>query len=332
MSRRVLIPLIVVAVGLGVAAGYHLVAHKPTSSGPDTPESTKATAWNGRPTTLMSSYHGRVLVLLLGMEGCNGTHAATEFLKKYVEQLPDGASIVRLDVPPPVGEFKTADAARLPFACGIDKDRLIAEQLDFFYYPTLYIFDRDGELRFSGGCDPERVPQMVAEIAGEAPGAEKHTYTPPLPAVGTTAPAFTGTTLDGKTVALDELRGTNATVLIFAKTKCRFTMRAFPGMQQLADSLRDKGVAVAIVNRGEPAEVIRPIYAERAPGVTVVVDESRAITNAYSVTAAPFLFLLDAEGRIVARMPYTFDDATRAVEQLLGLASDAATAPQTGAG
>jgi len=331
MNRRVLIPLVVVAVGLAAAAAYYLATQKPTS-----------TEWDGDPATLMGSYHGRVLVLLLGMEGCNGTHAATEFLKKYVEQLPDGASIVRLDVPPPVGEFKTADAAKLPFACGIDKDRLIAEQLDFFYYPTLYIFDRDGELRFSGGCDPERVPQMVAEIAGEAPGgeapaaeaagAEKHTYTPPLPAVGTTAPAFTGTTLDGKTVALDELRGTNATVLIFAKTKCRFTMRAFPGMKQLADGFRDKGVSLAIVNRGEPVDVIRPIYAERAPGVTVVVDESREITNAYSVTAAPFVFLLDAEGRIVARMPYTFDDATRAVNELLGLASDAATAPQTGAG
>lgn len=332
MSRRVLIPLVVVAVGLAAMAGYCLVAHRPTSSGPDTPESTKATAWNGRPTTLMSSYRGRVLVLLLGMEGCDGTHAATEFLTKYVEQLPEGAVIVRLDVPPPAGEFKTADAAKLPFACGADRDRLIAEQLDFFYYPTLYIFDRDGELRFSGGCDPERVPQMVAQIVAEKPGEPKRMYTPPLPAVGTTAPAFTGTTLDGKTVRLDELRGANATVLIFAKTKCRFTMRAFPGMKQLADSLRDKGVAVAIVNRGEPVEVIRPIYAERAPGVTVVVDESREITNAYSVTAAPFVFLLDAEGRIAARMPYTFDDATRAVNRLLGLASGAVTAPQTGAG
>jgi hypothetical protein len=89
----------------------------------------------------------------------------------------------------------------------LDKDRKLAEKLDFFYYPTLYVFDRDSELRFAGGCDAQRLPEMVAEIAGEKPGAPKKMYSLTQPAAGAAAPAFSARSLDGKDVALESLRG-----------------------------------------------------------------------------------------------------------------------------
>jgi peroxiredoxin len=192
-------------------------------------------------------------------------------------------------------------------------------------------------VRFSGECDPERVRQMVAEIAAEAPaaeqpGAEKHIYTPPLPAIGTTAPSFSGTTLDGTTVSLDELRGQKATVLIFARTGCPFSVEAVPSMQQLANDFRDKEVTVVIVNGSEPTETMRPVYAERAPEMTVVDDATGEVSHSYSGDAVPYTFVLDAQGTILDRMPYTFETATAAVNQALGLAPDAATPPKTGAG
>jgi peroxiredoxin len=318
--------VIIIAVVCLVAAGAYIVWRGGTPRGGDV-----AQRWNGDPASLLEAHRGQVLVLLLGMESCPGTRAATAFLKDYAGKKAPGVSIVRLDVPPPTGSLTTADSRSLPFAHGIDKDRLIAKQLDFFYYPTLYILDGDGEVRFSGACEPDRVREMVAEILAEQPGQTKRIYTPPLPAVGTTAPAFTGTTLAGEQVTLDELRGTKATVLIFAKTTCGFTIQAFPGMKQLADDFRDKGATVAIIDNGEKADTIRPIYAQHAPGVTVVADEAGEISASYSGDAVPFSFVLDADGRIASRMPYTFDDAARAVSDVLGLAGEAAPAT-TGAG
>jgi peroxiredoxin len=332
MDRRVLLPLVAVIVAVAIAATYYLVGRKTASLEREAPQQAGMTAWNGDPATLLSTHKGRVLVLLLGMQDCPGTRAATEFLTGYAGEMPEGASVVRLDVPPPGGQLEEAGAAKLPFACGVDRDRLVASKLDFFYYPTLYILDRDGEVRFTGECDPERVPQMVAEILAERPGEPKHVYTPPLPAVGTAPPAFSGTTLDGETVTLDELRGQKATVLIFARTACSFTVEALPSMQQLANDFRDKEVTVVVVNGSEPAETIRLIYAGQAPGMTVIDDGTGEISASYSGNAVPYSFVLDGEGRVAARMPYTFDDATRAVNELLGLADEAPAAPQTGAG
>ncbi|MBN1917332.1 MAG: redoxin domain-containing protein [Verrucomicrobia bacterium] len=315
-------PLVVAVVALAIAAAYHFVGKRPEAG----------RSWDGDPATLMSSHKGRVLVLLLGMEGCPGTRAATEFLGDYIEEMPEGASVVRLDVPPPDGQTNAADAAKLPVVYGVDRDRLVADTLEFFYYPTLYVLDGDGEVRFSGECDPERVPQMVAEILAEKPGDKKHVYTPPLPAAGTAAPSFTGVTLAGDVAALDGMRGAKGTVLVFATTACPFSVGAMPAMQQLAEDFRGQGVAVIVVNWGEAADVIQPIYADRAPGLTVIVDEAREISGAYNIGVAPFAFVLDADGKVAARMPYTLDDATRAVNVLLGLAEQAPTIPSIGAG
>jgi hypothetical protein len=103
-------------------------------------------------------------------------------------------------------------------------------------------------------------------------------------------------------------------------------------MQQLANDFRDKEVTVVIVNGSEPTETMRPVYAERAPEMTVVDDATGEVSHSYSGDAVPYTFVLDAQGTILDRMPYTFETATAAVNQALGLAPDAATPPKTGAG
>jgi peroxiredoxin len=289
-----------------------------TTSKPEPPTS-EETGWDGDPSTLLASHRGQVLILLVGMDACPGTAAGTPVLKDYAAQKPEGVSIVRLDVPPPGKKLQPVPGRDLPFGYAIDNERVVADELGFFYYPTFYILGPEGDVRFAGECDADRFPEMVAEILAEKPGEEKHVYTPPLPPEGTQAPAFSGTTLDGETVTLDELRGEKATVLIFAETACPFSTAAAPGMKKLQDSFADKQVAVVIINKRESADTIRPIYAERAPGMTVLVDEASEIAKAYSVTPVPFCFVLDGDAKIAKRMPYTQDAATDALNLALGL-------------
>ena len=327
MNRRAAIALVVVAIGLAAVLAY-VFWYAPGRHG----TGFRDAQWDGSPSTLLAAHRGRVLVLLAGMEGCPGTAKGTEFLKTWAAQKDSRVAIVRLDVPPPGEKLAPVDPASLPFGYAVDKDRVVAKELGFFYYATLYIIDPDGEVRFVGDCDPERVPTMVAAILAEKPGDPKHIYTPPLPAIGAVAPAFSAPALDGKTVSLDALRGQRGTVLVFAKTGCSFSVAALPGVQQLAESFRDKGVAVLIVNGREPGETIQTVYAKYAPRVTVINDATGRISASYSGDTVPYSFVLDGAGRVAARMPYTFDDATRAVNQLLGLAPENQGAPATGAG
>lgn len=286
------------------------------------PAKPPAGAWAGETRDIVASHRGRVLLLLLGREDCPGTVRATKLLDGYAPQAPAGAAIVRVDVPLPGETLQAPVTWRHPFPYALDKDRLLARQLEFFFYPTLYVFDRDGELRFAGGCDASRLPEMVSEIAGEKPGAAKKRHSLQLPALGTVAPAFSGRGLDGQTVTLEAVRGKRATLLFFAATSCPFTVKEFPQLKALAADFQKHSVAVVIINRGEEREKIAPVYNGAVPGLPVVWDQSGEICKAYGVDAAPFFFLLDAGGQIVKRRSFTAGAAAGALNAHLGLAAE----------
>jgi thiol-disulfide isomerase/thioredoxin len=268
---------------------------------------------------LLKDNHGRVLVLLCGVEGCPGTAKATADLDNYLSAKPEGVSVVRLDVPPPNKTIQLAPGWNHKFPQYLDEYRKIAGELDFFYYPTLYVFDGDGDKRYAGGCDKDKVAAMVREISAEKPGAKKKIYTVPMPAVGESAPAFSRDTLAGKAVTLKSLAGKHGLLIIFARTSCGFSKADMPQFKQIADSFDDKGVAVAVVNQQEELADIKPIYAEKCPGVPVVWDRYGDIGRSYGVDAVPFFFLLDDHGKIVSRTSFTEATAINSISSMLGV-------------
>lgn len=285
------------------------------------------------PVDPLAGYRGKTLVLLMGMPGCAGTVKASGFLAEYSREKPEGVAVVRLDVAPPgdsLAEPKGGDAG---FAHKLDRDRTVADRLEFFFYPTLYILDKDGKVRFRGGCEPDRVKEMVAEIAAERPGAPKRVYTPPLPAVGTAAAAFAGKDLGGKDVRLDMLRGKAATLLFFGSTACPYSKDAVSSLPALAAEFKGKGAAVAVVNIGQAPKAIRPFYARQAPRITVVADETSDIgEKKYGVRTVPFFYVLDKAGKIAARRPFTPGAARVALAKTLGLKLRPRTHRSRGAG
>lgn len=279
---------------------------------------------------LLERSKGQVLVLLMGMEGCPNTRRGTETLAEYAAQRPAGVTVVRVDAPPPAEELAPVPEWKQPYAYVFDAGREVADRLEFFFYPTLYVLDRDGTVRYSGGLDLEDLQRMVSEIVAEQPGAKKKIYTPPLPAVGTPGADFRAKTLDGKDAGLASLRGPKGAFLYFASTACPFSVRGLPAVAQLAKSFGEKGVGFTVINKQEAVEDVRRVCAENAPELPVVVDTDAAICKAYGVEPVPFFFILDGKGAIAERRPFTPESATAALNQLLGLASKAGKA--TGAG
>lgn len=276
---------------------------------------------NGTPDplgSLLKAHHGRVLVLLMGRDGCSGTAKATTLLHEYASTKPQGVSIVRLDVPLLNETLKLSSEWKHPFPRSVDTGRRIADRLDFFYYPTLYVFDRQGEERYVGGCDMNKLPTMVREILAEKPGSKKKIYTQPMPAVGESAPSFTAKTLAGNSADLKSLLGKQGLLILFARTSCGFCRRELANFNNLAERFRGEGVNVVIINQGEDLDAIRPVYEKDCASMQVLWDQDGAIFKSFGVDAVPFYFLLDADGKVIGRRSFTHPAAANAINALLG--------------
>jgi peroxiredoxin len=274
-----------------------------------------------RTTAIMQSflapYQGKVLLLLMGREGCPGTVKATDFLHTYSATKPDAVAILRLDVPLTGEELELSEEWDHPYPRKVDTGRQLAEALDFFFYPTFFVFDPAGEMRYSGGCDPAKLPQMVKEILAENPGQPKQSYNLPMPKAGEQAPAFTGTDLDDKTLTLTSLQGKKATLLVFAQTSCPYTIDALPAIQSVANVFRKHDVALVVINTGEEQETIQPIYSKSLSNIPVVWDKGGDISKQYGVDVSPFFFLLDQNNTVVKRGSFKAQAVTGALNTLL---------------
>ncbi len=282
---------------------------------------------------LLSDCQGDVTVLLMGSPRCPGSQEANRILKKYDESKPDGVSIVRVEVPPPGGVMTLPDGWNPGIRSLVDTDRQAAESLDFYYYPTLYIFDRDGEMRFKGDCEEDRVAEIVDALAAEKPGAKKTSFDKALPLAGTPAAAFSASTLEGKSVSLADLKGHKATLLVFGSTTCPYSKKAMVCVPRLKNDYASKGVSVAIVNAGGTATEIAPFYRATTPDVTVVVDSSSDISSRkYGVNTVPFFYVLDGNGKVAYRMAFNEVTAREAIEAVLGLSTKPVKPRSGGAG
>ncbi len=282
----------------------------------------------------LSAFDGEVLVLLMGKSGCTGTERAMPFITEYNRTKPEGVSVARLDVPPAGKTIRKDPNVPVDLHYDIDKDRQTAEAFDFFFYPTLLVFDRDGVARFRGGCDPDGVKKVVAALMAEEQGAPKFSFNAAVPGEGSRAVDFSGETIDGKQVSFSTLRGeSSATLLIFSSTNCPFSKKAMGCVNRIAEDFEKKGASVVIVNSGSGLDVAYPFYSKTTPGIPVLVDEKNEISGAkYGVQVVPFFFAIDGEGVIVHRMP--FDDATarEALDSALGLSTGPVKVRAKGAG
>jgi len=251
---------------------------------------------------------GKVVVALLGMPGCPGTEAATKFLTDYSKTKREGVKVCRIDVPlsgTPLEPVRDV-AGSLEYV--VDHDRKIADRLDFFFYPTLYLFDREGVARFSGECEPDKVKTMVAELLAESPGVPKKMYTQPLAKVGDVVDDFNILDSDGKTLSLTDLCGETGVILFFSSTTCPFSMEAADDLERVKKDYAAATMAYAIVSFGQPADKVRDVYQQKTPGIRLVVDVDCSISKKYfGITAVPSFCLLDKDRKVLGCGPFAYD-------------------------
>lgn len=278
------------------------------------------TASKESPETIIFGQKGKVVVALLGIDGCPQTKIATEVLARMSQDCPADLVLARLDVPVQSDSpFKPLANWTYNYRYAVDADRAAADRLGFFYYPTLYILDRDGEVRYSGSCDEAKLKAMVSEIQLEKLGDPKKIYTPTLPAIGTQAPLFRAKNLEGGEIELKPLADKGPTLLFFTSVACPFSIQAARKLPALEQEFRGKDVGIIVIEKGTDAAVINTTYLQIGFSNRVIMDTDNAISQKYGVEPVPFYFVIDKAGKIAARGPYTESAASQAIGMLLGM-------------
>jgi cytochrome c biogenesis protein CcmG/thiol:disulfide interchange protein DsbE len=127
-------------------------------------------------------------------------------------------------------------------------------------------------------------------IVGPRPGADSGHV-----AVGSPAPALSGTTLDGGTFDLASLAG-RPVLINFWGPSCVPCREEFPLLEsKLAEHAAD-GFAVVGVLTDDPPEPARAFVAQYGAGWPTVIDPAQALKAAYRVAARPQSYFVDAAG------------------------------------
>ena len=154
--------------------------------------------------------------------------------------------------------------------------------------------------------------------------------------LGTRAPDFSlPDTISGKTRSLSELKGKNATLVIFICNHCPYVLHINDELVRIAGKYQPKGVSIIaissndVVNYPQDSPELMKELAENV-GYTFpyLYDESQDVARAYDAACTPDPFLFDANLKCVYRgqldssrpkndIPVTGEDLRNALDALL---------------
>jgi cytochrome c biogenesis protein CcmG/thiol:disulfide interchange protein DsbE len=113
--------------------------------------------------------------------------------------------------------------------------------------------------------------------------------------VGSQAPSFSLTSLDGTTVKSSALKG-NVVVLNFWATWCQPCMSEIPELKQVAASSKAKVIGIALDQDG--LKSIKPFVASNNINYTVLVGDEEVFQR-FNGVGIPYTLVLDPSQRIV---------------------------------
>ncbi|MEV0596178.1 thioredoxin family protein [Nonomuraea cavernae] len=131
--------------------------------------------------------------------------------------------------------------------------------------------------------------------------------------LGTPAPSFDLTAIDGGSVSLTDLKGSPATLVVFLSNHCPYVRRIEKGLAALATDYGSRLSIVAICSNDSvhyPDDDATHLAEQAArAGFTFpyLLDETQEVAKAYKAACTPDFFLYDSSFALVYRGE--FDDA-----------------------
>jgi peroxiredoxin len=171
-------------------------------------------------------------------------------------------------------------------------------------------------LLLAAACNQSPAPSSAPATSTTTPAAQPTTAPTTAAAtapaskavVGSPAPDFTLTDLDGKSVTLSSFKG-KTVVLEWFNPGCPFVRKSHTlgSLKELPARAVAQGVVWLAVNssgkgkEGNGVEANRKVAAEFGMKYPVLIDENGAIGHTYGATNTPNMFVVDDKGTLVYR-------------------------------
>ena len=153
------------------------------------------------------------------------------------------------------------------------------------------------------------------------------------PSIGSAAPSFTLTTLDGRSFSLAEAaRSHKAVVVMFIATKCPYSNAYNDRMRDMAAAYEKKGVLFAGINsnKSEPAEEVTSHARQHGLRFLLMKDPDNKVADLYEARHTPEVFVVDPEGKLRyhGRIDENYEDPSKVTSPDLKNALDSLLAGQ----
>lgn len=163
--------------------------------------------------------------------------------------------------------------------------------------------------------------------------------------LGTQAPDFALTNVDGKTVSLADFESASALLVIFMCNHCPFVKHIASGLANLAEEYQAKGVAVVGISSNDvenypqdSPEAMKQEARDQGYSFPYLFDETQSVAKAYRAACTPDFFVFDKQQQLAYRgqmdssrpgsgIPVTGEDLRQALDRVL--AGDSVNGDQT---
>jgi len=122
-----------------------------------------------------------------------------------------------------------------------------------------------------------------------------------LPTEEFPVPEFSLTSLSGEEVSISDYRG-KVVFLNFWATWCPPCRAEMPSMQEVYERWEDKDFEMVAVNLREDNKTVEKYMEEGGYTFPVLMDKEGQIGGLFGVTGIPTTFMVDKEGRLIARL------------------------------
>ena len=144
------------------------------------------------------------------------------------------------------------------------------------------------------GCDNSSSPSASAPAAAPTPAKGQ--------LIGSTAPDFTLTDMEGQQVSLSQYRG-KIVILNFWATWCPPCREEMPSMEALYQKFKERGFVMLAVNVDENGESAVKKFLQKTPYTfPILLDSDNVAQNLYGVFRFPESFIIDREGIVVEKI------------------------------
>ena len=126
--------------------------------------------------------------------------------------------------------------------------------------------------------------------------------------LGTRAPEFSLTNVDGRIVSLADFKDAQALLVVFMCNHCPFVKHVAPELARLAKDYQSRGLAMVGINSNDavafpddaPAKMVEEAKS-RGYTFPYLFDESQHVAKEYRAACTPDFFLFDKSRRLVYR-------------------------------